>query len=428
MEPDSKTQPFNDNPLSASAPPPLPPEPTRKPGRPMTFVLSLCLGLFLADAIISFVDDSLILFFDVHGLIAIRGIVFLLTIIMAVLVYILMGLTPMVPKRLFLPVTLFNFVGGLVVVPFVIYFFDRIQQVSWVISFCQVILGLGILYWAQGGFKFRWPLVPENQLGTRRFSWFNLFAFLLVNVFILLPAVIVYFAFCSVRAVDHFSDGFLALNSGGLTVQVRKYVRDDGKTVQLVPMAHVGDSAFYQELSQSFPTNAIILMEGVTDNQNLLTNRITYKRMAKSLGLVEQQQEFKPRGEIFRADIDVEEFTTNTIALLNLIMLVHSKGVNDQTMLKLTQYVPPPHYEKELFDDLLRKRNQHLLEEIHAHLSESENIIVPWGAAHMPEIAKEIQKVGFRLKETQEYTVIRFGSVENKNSNLGKKENQRDPK
>ena len=38
-------------------------------------------------------------------------------------------------------------------------------------------------------------------------------------------------------------------------------------------------------------------------------------------------------------------------------------------------------------DDLLRKRNRRRLGEIHARLSQWENIIVPWGAAHMPEIA-----------------------------------------
>jgi hypothetical protein len=33
---------------------------------------------------------------------------------------------------------------------------------------------------------------------------------------------------------------------------------------------------------------------------------------------------------------------------------------------------------------------------------------VPWGAAHMPGIAREILKSGFHLAETREYVVIRF--------------------
>ena len=188
-------------------------------------------------------------------------------------------------------------------------------------------------------------------------------------------------------------------------------MRSDGKRIQLVPMAHVGDAGFYQKLSQSFPANSTILMEGVTDDRNLLTNKITYGRMATTLGLAEQQKEFKPsQGEMVRADVDVEQFSPGTIDLLNLVMLIHSKGVNVETLMKLLDYSPPPGFQEQLFDDILRKRNRHLLEQIHARLPQSELVIVPWGVAHMPEISEEIQKAGFRLGETRKYVVIRFGS------------------
>jgi hypothetical protein len=35
--------------------------------------------------------------------------------------------------------------------------------------------------------------------------------------------------------------------------------------------------------------------------------------------------------------------------------------------------------------------------------------MVPWGVAHMPGLAHEIEKYGFHLSETREITVIRFG-------------------
>lgn len=376
--------------------------------------MSLCLGLFLADAVVSLVDDSLRLFFDLRLLAMLRGMVGLFALLIAIVVYGLMALTPMIPKRLFIPVTLYNPMALIVAIPLMIFFHSRIHQIAWVISFGQFSLGLWILHRVQGGFKFRWPLVAENRLEARCFSWLNLSAFLLGNVFFLLPAVVVYFAFCTAVAVDHFSEGFVSLRPAGLTVQVRSYVRNDGKTIQLIPMAHVGDPAFYRTLSQSFPTNSTILMEGVTDNRNLLTNKITYRRMATSLGLTEQVEEFKPQGEIVRADVDVEEFATNTIDFLNVVMLIHSKGVNPDTIRTLLQYSPPPRFEEKFWDDLLRKRNRHLLGEIQARLPESEILIVPWGAAHIPEIAREIQKSGFRLGTTREYTVIRFRSVGNK--------------
>jgi hypothetical protein len=154
-------------------------------------------------------------------------------------------------------------------------------------------------------------------------------------------------------------------------------------------------------------------MEGVSDDHNLLTNKITYARAAKTLGLSEQQKEFKPRGTMMRADVDISIFTTNTIALLNTVMLVHAKGFTAANLITLSQYSPPPHYEKVLFEDLLGKRNQHLLKEIEANLSESDVIIVPWGVAHMPELAREIEKLGFRLDETEEHVAVRFGSARN---------------
>ena len=434
MQPDPNTPPFNDPlqsgtvppllsasprpvigtppPSDAGSPPPPPPEPARKSGprrRWLAILLSLCLGLFLADGIVSLVDDSLILLFDIHLLTMVRGRVFLFAVLIAVAVFGLMALTPMIPKRLFLPVILFNAAASLAIIPFAIYCYSRLQQVSWVVSFCQVIFGLTILCMVQGGFRLHWPLVPASQLGPRRFSWLNLFGFVLASLFVALPAAVIYLAVCASLAVDHFSEGFLALHPGGIAVRMREFVRHDGKKVRLIPMMHVGEADFYQKISQSFPTNSIILMEGVTDDRNLLTNKLSYKRMAGSLGLTEQQEEFAPiRGEIVHADVDIAQFSTNTIAFLNLIMLLHSKGVNAETVLKLLEYSPPPHFEEQLIEDLLRKRTRHLVEEIQTRLAESANLMVPWGAAHMPGIAEGILAAGFHLSASREYTVIRF--------------------
>ncbi|SPE52599.1 conserved membrane hypothetical protein [Verrucomicrobia bacterium] len=392
-------------------------------------MLSLCLGLFLADAAVSFADDSLILAFNLHILTGVRVIVYLLALFMAIVIYGLIGLAPMIPKRLFLPVTLFNPVAYLLILPFFIYCYGRLQQVEWVASFCQVIFCLGILYWFQGRIKFRWPLLTESELEPRRFSWRNLLAFLLVNALVLLPAAVVYLGVCAALAVNHFSEGFMALHPGGLTVQVRKYVRNDGKTIHLCPMAHVGEPDFYRKLSRSFATNSIILLEGVTDNKNLLTNRLSYRRMATSLGLAEQETAFEPsRGELVAADVDVEQFTTQTIDFLNLAMLLHVRGVNLNTVRELAEYSPPPHLQEQLLDDLLTKRNRHLLGELHARLSESDDIVVPWGVAHMPEIAKDIQKSGFRLEQTQEYVVIRFRPAGHKSNTAAKERGSGTPK
>jgi len=297
----------------------------------------------------------------------------------------------------------------LAVFPFAIYCFGRLPQVAVGFSIGQVLLALGILYLSQGGFKFRWPLVPADRLGARSFSWGNLTAFILLNGFVLLPAVLIYLFVCASLAVGHFSDGFMALHPGGLSVQVRKYVRDDGKTIELFPMAHVADAGFYGQVSQAFPSNSIILMEGVTDVKNLLTNKLSYQRMAKSLGLSEQKKKFVPvKGKAVRADIDVDQFSQETLEILNLVTLIHAKGLTPENLQRLMQFSPSPQIQEQLFEDILWKRNRHLLEEIQSHLSQSDSLMVPWGVAHMPWIAGEIQKAGFHLGETHEYMLIRF--------------------
>jgi hypothetical protein len=378
----------------------------------ISILLSLCLGLFVVSGAVSVVDDSVQLLFGRYFLSVFSGILSFFAILTALAVYFLMGFSPMIPKRVILPVAFFYLTGILAIIPVAIYAGENwmrvCQQLDWVVSFCSVVLGLGILYWFWGGWKFRWPFVEEKHLGDNHFSWRHLSVFLLINVFVLLPAIGIYMFFCIALAVNHFTAGFLALHPGGLSAQVRQYVRSDGKMIELVPMAHIADASFYEKISSSFPTNSIILMEGVTDESNLLTHGISYKRMAHSMGLAEQRQVFKPQGKIVMADIDVDQFSTNTINALNVAMLVHTKGVNADTMAAWAQYSPPPNFLTQLDDDIVRKRNEHLLEELRAELPESDIIIVPWGAGHMPGIASAIQKDGFHLAKTEEYTVIQF--------------------
>ena len=113
------------------------------------------------------------------------------------------------------------------------------------------------------------------------------------------------------------------------------------------------------------------------------------------------------------ADLDVREFSKDTIDLLNLIMLLQASGLNAQTVNEVMLRNEAAHIEEQLFEDILRKRNRHLLGEIQKRLDESSHLIVPWGAAHMPEIAQGIEQAGFRATETNELVAIRL-RAENK--------------
>jgi hypothetical protein len=413
-----------DRPKLPGAPPPVvtPPPPLisaplpKTPGGPtagrtlLAHLLSLFLALFVASGLASVMDDACVLLLGNHLFTAISGMVSGLALLVVLLVYGLMGLTPLVPKRIVLPVVGLVVASFLATLPTAIYAYRWILKVDLITACLTVALGLGLLRWLQGGWKFGWPLVADQQLGARSFSWWHLVAFVLLNLFVALPATVAYVGGCASLAVSHFTEGFVTLRPSGVVLQARKYVRDDGRTIVLFPMSHIAESDFYRSVEQSVTSNSVVLLEGVRDSQNLLTNHISYQRAARALHLAEQHEDFElKQGRLVPADVDVREFTSNTIAVLNLVTLVHSQGLNLHTLSILVQFTPSEEVEQQLLEDLLFKRNRHLLQELFARLPEADSFIIPWGAAHMSGLAKEIQKSGFHLVSTRDYVSIRFG-------------------
>jgi len=378
-------------------------------------VLGVFLALIVVSGLVSVLDDSCALLFGSHSLSLVSGLLFCLTTLAALLVYGLMALTPMVPKRIFLPAVLIVIGPFFLVLPLVVYYYDRAAQMDWILSWLLAVAGLVLLRWLQGGWKFRWPLVTEKSLGARAFSWGNLLIFVLANLLVVLPGAAAYVAGCTGLAVSHITGGFVALRPDGVILQARKYVRDDGRTVVLFPMSHIAESDFYRSVAGSVMSNTIVLLEGVTDEQNLLTNKLTYKRAAKTLHLAEQHEDFNlQQGQLVRADVDVHDFSSNTIAVLNLVALLHSQGLNAHNLLLLAQFSPSEDVQQQLLSDLLLKRNQHVLQELFARLPDSDSFIIPWGAAHMAGLAREIEKSGFHLVGTRNFVAIRFGAKKEK--------------
>ena len=386
-------------------------DPPSRADRWLAGLLSVCLGLFLADAAVSLLHTALECFFGGPGLPFIHGAIAFLTFLMVAGVYLLMGLTPKVPKRVVLPLALFYVGWVLVLLPFAVFYHGSKQVQLFEMAVCavQLAVGLVLLRQAQGGFRLSWPLVVASGPEVRWFSWKNLAIFGMSNL--LVPPLVAagYLFLGASLLVTHFTGGFLSLHPSGLQAQVRKYIRADGKTIELIPMVHVADAQFYEQVAESFPSNSVILMEGVTDEKKLLTDKLNYSRLAKDLGLAEQKKVFVPaNGELVPADVDVSDFSPETIRFVNLATLIHAGGFDQDAMQLMVKEEVKPGVEKRILKDILTKRNEHLFGEIQARLPETETIMVPWGAAHMPGIEAAIRGDGFKLVETHEYKVIRF--------------------
>ena len=118
-------------PLITEPPPLLPDKSNRKSTRHVISVLlSLCLAVFLADGVVSLVDDSFVLFFGVHSFSLLRGLVSVAGLFVGLGVYGLIGLTPMVPKRLFLPIPIFFLASMLALFTLAIYWRHHIEQIA----------------------------------------------------------------------------------------------------------------------------------------------------------------------------------------------------------------------------------------------------------------------------------------------------------
>lgn len=147
-------------------PPPLPPKPDSLRAT-LAVLLSLYLALFLADAGISLIDDSLGWLLRMQPLQMVRSPLAALVLVLSLGVYLLIGLTPMVPKRLFLPLVAFTPVAFLVAVPVIIYHYDQLPLIAWVGSLAQVVVGLAVVYCTQRRFRPCWPWLRKNTSPRR---------------------------------------------------------------------------------------------------------------------------------------------------------------------------------------------------------------------------------------------------------------------
>src|SRR5690348_10369247 len=133
-------------PFFTAEPPPFLPAESTPLRRAFAVVLSLCLILFVADAAVSMIDDCLIVFLHVHLISFERGLLAILSMLMAVGIYGLMGLTPLVPKRPFVLIPAFTLIATLAAFPCMIYCHDQVQVVALAISVVQLIIAARILY------------------------------------------------------------------------------------------------------------------------------------------------------------------------------------------------------------------------------------------------------------------------------------------
>ena len=228
--------------------------------------------------------------------------------------------------------------------------------------------------------------------------------------------------------IETTTDGFVHFDRNGIGLADRHYARD-GTEVRLVGMMHIGENEGYTALVESFvESSTIVLAEGVSDDQQLLEDELSYEGLASGLGLDTQgsiesyldeiETRREPEQPLLRpliryADVDVSSFHPTTRELLDELGNLWDGDEIAPTLLAVARRVESdPERMRQLERDILHDRNTRLLEEIEAAIAEEfERIIVPWGALHLPFIQSQIEAMGFELRSEAHHPLASWSTI-----------------
>ncbi len=392
----------------------------------MRIFANLFLILFVADGGFSLFDEVVSLFYPLPALSEVRALLANVVILMAVTLYLCLGIDKRLPKRVFLPLVFFLFSC-----PVSSMLFPSISTkpaYGLFMALGQVLLSMLVI--------FRFPkkgeqsaMMPEAAFNAPFFSLRNTLLFGAANL-VVIPLVLLLLTLGAANSyLEEHTAGFMRLAPDGLYMTERVYRRNN-KTIRLAAMIHVGEKEYYNELAGSPASGrTIVLAEGVTDDKQLLRDKLDYGKVAGFLGLTSQGkmlyrgrligegtldepaarartgEEGETAGpvDILRADMDISSFRPQTIHFLNA--LGKQMEENDSTvkgLLSLNAWAQKnvtPEMQKIIMDDILSGRNKVLIRHLRKAVDRYDTIVIPWGALHMPEIEAEVLAQGFALQQ-----------------------------
>ncbi len=378
----------------------------------LAVLLTAYLYLFAADAAITTIGSVLGLAFGGLWLVAVSLPLALLCMLASAFVYLLMLATPLVPKRAFLPPVLAIVASNTVAVP-LIWFLPDVNLAGLLFGLAQLAFAVAALLVVRRLTGGRWYLRAEDLDGPA----FSMPKSLLFAGFtaLLAPSLALGTVLETMQLIDHKTGGFVVPSFSGIDVVSKAYSRGD-KEVRLVATMHFGQRDKYDALMNDLPQDgsAVILAEGVTDNEDRLGEVADREELAAKVGLDAQPSElFVQEGvKTIRADIDVEDLEPETLELLRAIEGLF--GADDSTpATRLAFAATLQEMDQEAVDafwaDVIDKRNEVLLDHLWRALERHDLAVVPWGAAHMKGLQAALLDQGFELVSAETKPLIVFG-------------------
>ena len=388
--------------------------------------------LFLIDAALSLIDELLQASSSPLAFLPeIRFFVASVVITLSMVLYACLGIDRRLPKRVFLPLTLFASWSALAMWP--LSGFVAREAFGLTAAISQVVLGAIaiILLRGLGGRN----LLTEEQFQAPMFSMRNTLGFTAVNL-LLTPFILIYTGLAVTSYyLEEQTAGFLRLSPVGIHMTERSYHLAQ-KEIRLAGMMHIGKEDYYEDLANSIPTvGTIILAEGVTDQDRLLESQFNYSKLAGLIGLTSQDKmrlngnavaldDLGVAGQVIRepgkpdianVDIDLNRFEPKTIEFLNALgrSLFGDKPLAEG-LVDYNLWIEENMTEEGIagvMADILDKRNDAVIAGMVKTLKRYDTIVIPWGAMHMPAIEAAVLEQGFAPGKAQERLSLDFRTI-----------------
>ena len=245
-----------------------------------TGLADLFLIAFALDATLSVLDDAMRLSGLGSGLQDARNFVAGGVALGALLMAFVLLFVPQLPRLVLLPSIAYALWCAMGAPPLMVS-----DETGPILSVLQLAVALGSFVGVNmyGG---RWLLFPYQLPARGHMLTRTLVA--LAIVFLVLPTLAVTFVLSAfTHQLETMSDRYVQFNASGIDVQETTLTKGD-QTVYLVGMMHIGEPSAYNALFSSFPADALVMPEGVSDKENLLAGKFSYRRLARLLGLEQQ--------------------------------------------------------------------------------------------------------------------------------------------
>ncbi len=328
-----------------------------------------------------------------------------LTVFAAVAIYVALAITPQLPGTILVPAILFS-IWTTVCGSFPLRA-NSADAAIIPVAVVQILLATALI----AATLIRHP-TTRPQFRWVRFALFALAALIALPVTATVASVSLLASGITAR-----TGGFATLRLDGLYLEERRYERGD-QEVRLIAMIHIAQNKFFDNVADSVAGSgpAIVLLEGVTDNDGLLKDGFSYEGLADLVGAISQESTVLSVGHsgeaeaephephpdevhYHRADVDIASFRPETIAILNSMGAFLADPMNPASFARLRAEDSPfrtPGADTRLLEDIVDGRNVHLTEEIKKSLASYDSVIVPWGAMHLPAIQASLLAMGFR--------------------------------